>query len=130
MSDAEASDPHEVALRINDEDAGERLDKALAKAASGLPGLSRSRIVQLIGAGAVADPDGATVTDAKRKVKAGGIWHLVLPPPRPARPEPEDITLDIVHEDADLIVVGKPAGMVVHPAPGAETGTLDRKSVV
>ncbi|MBY8974225.1 RluA family pseudouridine synthase [Rhodobacteraceae bacterium NNCM2] len=124
MSDPEASDPQEVALNIAVEDAGQRLDKALAKAASDLPGLSRSRIAQLIDQGALADQSGATVTDAKRKVKAGETWYLALPAPVDAEPQAEAIPLDIVHEDDDLIVVNKPAGMVVHPAPGSETGTL------
>ncbi len=111
-------------LVVAPEDAGQRLDKALAKAASHLPGLSRSRLVQLIEQGAVADQSGATVTDTKRKVKPGAAWHLTLPEPVDALPKPEAIPLDIRHEDADLLVVNKPAGMVVHPAPGSDQGTL------
>jgi 23S rRNA pseudouridine1911/1915/1917 synthase len=98
-----------------------RLDKALAAADSGL---SRSRLAALIATGAVRRADGASVTDAKVKVKAGEAFDVIPPPPTPATPEPEAIPLSVVHEDDALIVIDKPAGMVVHPAPGAERGTL------
>jgi 23S rRNA pseudouridine1911/1915/1917 synthase len=113
-----------VELTVTGAEAGERLDKALAALAGGIPGLSRSRIAQLLAAGAVTDAAGATVTEAKRKVKPGETYALDIPPPLPIEPEAEDIPLAILHEDADLIVIDKPAGMVVHPAPGAERGTL------
>ncbi len=104
---------------------GSRLDKALTEAAA-TPGLSRSRIRALIEGGAVTrlSRPGGTVTDASGKVKGGEVLRIAVPPPLPAAPEPEDIPLDVVFEDAHLIVVEKPAGMVVHPAPGAYTGTL------
>ena len=86
--------------------------------------LSRSRIGQLIAAGALTGPDGATVAEPARKVKAGERYRLALPPPADPEPRPEAIPLAIAYEDEHLIVVDKPAGMVVHPAPGAETGTL------
>ncbi|MCL5778788.1 RluA family pseudouridine synthase [Limibaculum sp. FT325] len=111
-------------LAIPDAADGLRLDKALAEAAAGLPGLSRSRIADALAAGRVSDATGATVTAARRKVKAGEVFRLAMPAPAPARPEPEAIPLSVVHEDAHLIVIDKPAGMVVHPAPGAERGTL------
>ncbi len=104
---------------------GARLDKALTDAAA-RPGLSRSRIRMLIEAGEVerlSEPCG-TVTDASAKVKGAATFRLTLPPPVEAEPQPEDIPLSVVFEDAHLIVVDKPAGMVVHPAPGAWTGTL------
>ncbi len=104
--------------------AGERVDKALAALAAGTPGLSRSRIARLIAEGAVTGEAGETVTEAKRKVKPGEVYTLEIPPPAPIEPEPEDIPLEVLYEDADLIVVDKPAGMVVHPAPGAERDTL------
>ncbi len=107
--------------------AGERLDKALAALAAdtpGTPALSRSRIARLIAEGAVTGEAGETVTEASRKVKPGEVYTLEIPPPEPIEPEPEDIPLAIAYEDAELIVVDKPAGMVVHPAPGAERGTL------
>lgn len=97
-----------------------RLDKALADAAP----FSRSRLRALIEAGAVRREDGSLVTDPALKVKPGEAFVVIPPPLAPALPAPEPIALDIVHEDADLIVVDKPAGMVVHPAPGAMTGTL------
>ena len=111
-----------VELVIPPDAAGQRLDRTLV-AAQGL-GLSRSRINQLIAAGALTGPDGATVAEPARKVKAGERYRLALPPPSDPAPRPEAIPLAIVYEDEHLIVVDKPAGMVVHPAPGAETGTL------
>ncbi|MEM7507590.1 MAG: RluA family pseudouridine synthase [Pseudomonadota bacterium] len=113
-----------VELEIPASGDGMRLDKALALAARDGSGLSRSRLAQLIDAGAITDAVGRTVTDHKRKVKAGEGFTLILPPATPAEPQAEAIPLSVVFEDADLIVVDKPAGMVVHPAPGAETGTL------
>lgn len=113
-----------VELTIAYPEAGQRLDKALALLAADIPGLSRSRIAQLIAEGAVTDDSGETVTETKRKVKEGETFTLDIPPPQPIEPEPEDIPLSVLFEDADLIVIDKPAGMVVHPAPGAETGTL------
>lgn len=113
-----------VELTITGAEAGQRLDKALALLAGHIPGLSRSRIAQLIAAGAVSGRSGETVTEAKRKVKPGEIFTLDIPPAQPIEPAPENIPLTVVYEDADLIVIDKPAGMVVHPAPGAETGTL------
>ncbi len=101
---------------------GERLDKALAALAP--PGLSRSRLRALIEAGAVARAGGDPVREPKAQVKAGEAWEVAVPPPVPATPQPEAIPLRVIHEDAHLIVIDKPAGMVVHPAPGAETGTL------
>ena len=102
----------------------DRLDRALARSLPETAGLSRSRIAQLIAAGAVTDLAGGTVAEARRKVKPGERFVLDLPEPAPAAPEAEAIPLTILHEDADLLVVDKPAGMVVHPAPGAERGTL------
>jgi 23S rRNA pseudouridine1911/1915/1917 synthase len=113
-----------VELTITGSQAGQRLDRALALLAADIPGLSRSRIARLIADGAVSGDAGETVTEVRRKVKPGERFTLDIPAPQPIEPEPEDIPLAVVHEDADLIVVDKPAGMVVHPAPGAATGTL------
>ncbi|MCK5909979.1 MAG: RluA family pseudouridine synthase [Caulobacter sp.] len=99
--------------------AGQRLDKALAAL---LPDLSRARLQALIAEGRLS-LDGQLVADASRKAKAG-IYVLLVPPPIPADPEPEAIPLAVLYEDAHLIVVDKPAGMAVHPAPGSLTGTL------
>ena len=94
---------------------------AAAAEAAGLA-LSRSRITALLAEGAVScDGPAPKRTD---KAKAGASYRLTVPEPAPAEPEPEDIPLDVVHEDPHLIIVNKPAGMVVHPAPGAESGTL------
>ena len=99
--------------------AGQRLDKVLAPL---FPDLSRARLQALIGEGRLT-LDGQPVTDASRKAKAG-TYVLAVPPPAPADPEPEAIPLAVLYEDEHLIVVDKPAGMAVHPAPGTPNGTL------
>ncbi len=103
---------------------GERLDRALAACAEadGLA-LSRSRAKALIEAGHVR-VDGAVVVDPAAKIAAGARIELDAPPPAPATPVAQDIALDIVHEDDDLVVLDKPAGLVVHPAAGHAEGTL------
>lgn len=98
---------------------GGRIDKALADA---VPELSRGRIQALIADGRVSR-QGETVTDASAKAQAGD-YSLEVPPPVAADPEPEAIPLSVLFEDTDLIVIDKPAGMAVHPAPGSERGTL------
>jgi 23S rRNA pseudouridine1911/1915/1917 synthase len=100
-------------------EAGGRLDKALALA---LPALSRARLQALIAEGRVSF-DGAPVLDGSAKARAG-LYEIAVPPPAPADPRPETIPLGVLFEDTHLIVVDKPAGMAVHPAPGSETGTL------
>jgi 23S rRNA pseudouridine1911/1915/1917 synthase len=101
-----------------------RLDRALAEAVPAAAALSRSRLRALIEAGEVARAGGGTVTDPGTRVKAGERWRIGLPEPAPVRPEPEDLPLAVAFEDEHLIIVDKPAGMVVHPAPGATQGTL------
>jgi 23S rRNA pseudouridine1911/1915/1917 synthase len=103
---------------------GERLDKALAAAVPEGLGLSRSRLQALIEEGAVARPDGRMLVDPRLRVEPGAELVLTLPPLLPAMAAPEDIPLDVVFEDEALIVIDKPAGLVVHPAPGAHDGTL------
>lgn len=98
---------------------GERLDKALAAAA---PELSRARLQALMAEGAVS-LDGAAMTDASAKARPGA-YQILVPPPAPAIPEPQAIPLTVLFEDAHLIVVDKPAGMAVHPAPGSPDRTL------
>lgn len=100
--------------------AGMRLDKWLAQAR---PELSRTRLKALIEDGRITC-DGATIAEPARAVKPGQIFCLTVPPPEPAKPEPEDIPLKILYEDADLLVLEKPAGLVVHPAPGNPKATL------
>ncbi len=97
-----------------------RLDKACATA---FPGVSRSRLKALIEDSRVG-VDGGTITDPSAKVKPGQTLSLDLPPATPAEPVGEDIPLTVVYEDADLLVLDKPAGLVVHPAAGNPDGTL------
>lgn len=97
-----------------------RFDKLVAEA---FPDISRSRLKALIEAGAVA-VDGAVVTDAARKISGSLSLTVLVPPAEDAEPQGEDIPLDVVYEDDELIVIDKPAGLVVHPAAGNWTGTL------
>lgn len=97
-----------------------RLDKFLAKS---LPNFSRSQLQRLIAEGYVLLDD-IIVSDNSYKVKAGDVFQVSVPPAAEAEPIAEDIPLDIVYEDADLLVVNKPAGMTVHPAAGVSRGTL------
>lgn len=97
-----------------------RLDKWLAEA---LPEISRSRLKALIEAGQLR-LDGQTVTDASRKLKGGESCLLSVPDAEQAEPEAEAIPLMVVYEDDQLIVIDKPAGMVVHPAAGNHSATL------
>ncbi|MHA6690835.1 RluA family pseudouridine synthase [Devosia sp. A449] len=110
----------EVEVVVDADLAGLRLDAALAKAH---PVLSRSRIKDLILAGAVS-MNGKTVSEPKYRLTAGETIILLAPPPEDAEPHPENIPLDILYEDDQLIVINKPVGMVVHPAPGSPDGTL------
>jgi 23S rRNA pseudouridine1911/1915/1917 synthase len=107
-------------LTVAAEDAGERLDRVLAQRVAEL---SRSRHKALILAGRVAI-DGATIRDPGHRVNAGERIMLELPPAEDAAISPEDIALNVVFEDAELIVIDKPAGLVVHPGAGNWTGTL------
>lgn len=118
--DIEAPDGGEVRRAVAPEGAGERVDVWLAQL---WPDLSRSRVQGLIGAGKLS-ADGAPVTHAKDKPRAGATYALVLPPPEPAAPQPEVLPLNIVFEDAHLVVVDKAMGMAMHPAPGSMRGTL------
>ncbi len=116
-----------LAVVIPPEAAGQRLDRALAEALVQLQPddpPSRSRLKVLIEAGQVARSGGATVAEPSTKVKAGEAWSVTLPPPVPDAPLPQALALDVVYEDADLIVIDKPPGLVVHPAPGNPDGTL------
>jgi len=105
---------------ISAEDAGERLDRVLSRR---IPALSRSRLKALILAGQVTAA-GRTIRDPGQSVKSGDTVTVILPPPEPAKPAAENIPLDIVYEDDAIIVIDKPAGLVVHPAAGHGHGTL------
>ena len=87
------------------------------------PDFSRSRLQGLIDAGFVK-VNGEVAIKASAKVDEGDAIEVTFPPPVPAEPEPEDIPLDIIFEDDDILVINKPAGLVVHPAPGHNSGTL------
>jgi 23S rRNA pseudouridine1911/1915/1917 synthase len=106
-------------LTVEPEHDGMRLDQFLA---SVLPGQSRSQIQRLI------KDDKVRATTAHLRpsttVRAGMLVTVDIPPPAPATPEPEDLRLEVLYEDQDLVVVNKPAGMVVHPAAGHARGTL------
>ncbi len=104
--------------------AGERVDRFLAAAlAERLPGLTRSRLKSLIEEGRVR-LGGATLDEPSRRVKPGQVLLVTPAAPTPAEPEGQAMDLAVVYEDADLIVVDKPAGLVVHPAPGNPDRTL------
>jgi 23S rRNA pseudouridine1911/1915/1917 synthase len=101
-------------------DAGQRLDRFLS---ARLATLSRSRLQALMRQGGVS-LNGLAVTDPGRRVKSGDICSLEIPPPAPARPAAQAIPLTVVYEDAHLIVIDKPKGLAVHPAPGHPSRTL------
>ena len=105
---------------VTQEEAGERLDKFLR---AHLPELSRSRIKVLTDSGEVT-LNGARQPDVSYKVKTGDKIRLVEPEVRESKLTPEDIPLDVIHEDDDLIIINKPAGMTVHPAAGNYEHTL------
>ncbi|WP_435169615.1 RluA family pseudouridine synthase [Falsirhodobacter sp. 1013] len=100
----------------------DRLDKALALEVPEEAALSRSRLMKMIAAGEVLR-DGRPVA-AKDRVAEGDVLTLILSEPEEVEARPEAIPLVVVYEDDDLIVIDKPVGMVVHPAPGSPTGTL------
>jgi 23S rRNA pseudouridine1911/1915/1917 synthase len=102
------------------EAAGQRLDRWLTGTHGGH---SRSRLKALIEGGALT-VDGMTMTDPARRLRAGETVRLVEPPPVDPTPRPDAVPLTVVFEDAHVIVIDKPAGMVVHPAPGNPDRTL------
>jgi 23S rRNA pseudouridine1911/1915/1917 synthase len=121
MSKVEAQDaPVVQTTRIDVTKGGERLDRALAAL---MKDLSRSRLKALILAGHVAI-GGRTICDPSHRVNAGDAIAVAVPEAAPAEPGPENIPLAIVYEDADIVVIDKPRGLVVHPAAGNWSGTL------
>ncbi|MHB2165785.1 RluA family pseudouridine synthase [Alsobacter sp. R-9] len=120
MTERDHDDGDRLELVAGDGDKGERLDRFLARS---VPDLSRTRLKALVLAGRVAVA-GVTIDDPGRKLEAGAVVTLEVPPPEPAEPAAEDIPLAVVYEDDDLIVIDKPAGLVVHPAAGHDSGTL------
>ncbi len=104
-------------------DPPKRLDKALSRDVPEQASLSRSRLAKLIEAGAVT-VNGVVVTDARAKLDEDDAIQVQVDTAEESHIGPEDIPLDVVFEDDDLIVINKPSGMVVHPAPGTPGGTL------
>ena len=100
-----------------------RLDKALSRDVPVEASLSRTRLAKLIAEGSVT-LNGSVVTDPKHKVAGGETVVITVPVAEDSHIGPEDIPLEVIWEDDDLIVINKPAGMVVHPAPGTPNGTL------
>ncbi|WP_372884184.1 RluA family pseudouridine synthase [Shimia sp.] len=100
-----------------------RLDKALSRDVPEQAALSRTRLARLMSEGHVR-LNGAEARDPKGRVAAGDLVEITVPVAEESHIGPEAIPLVVVHEDDDLIVIDKPAGMVVHPAPGTPTGTL------
>ncbi|WP_343347153.1 RluA family pseudouridine synthase [Sphingomicrobium sp. XHP0239] len=109
---------HDIAIR--EDQRGWRLDRAVTDVVGTL---SRERVKKLIASGALEGTNGA-VRDPAIKLKGDERYILSVPAPRPHHAEPQDIPLTIVHEDDHLLVVDKPAGLVVHPAAGNPDGTL------
>ena len=116
----EETESEDGALEIlaEGEDAGKRADAFLAERTE----LTRSAAVRLMESGNVSV--NGRPADKKHKVKEGDRFEVILPESQPDDAQPENIPLDVVYEDGDIIVVNKPKGMVVHPAPGNPTGTL------
>lgn len=110
-----------IVLEAGADAAGQRLDQWLAARLG--PDMSRSRVQMLIKQGAVRI-GGRQVEETKRKMAQGDSVSVDMPEPEPAAPQGEDIALDVLYEDNALIVINKPAGLVVHPGAGNWTGTL------
>ena len=114
------TEPQIHRFTVQPEDAGERLDRWLA---GRLPSMSRSRLKQLIEGGNL-ESGGATLCQPSRKVLPGERFVLAIPPVEAPEPEAQHLPLSVIYEDAELIVIDKPAGLVVHPAPGNPDRTL------
>lgn len=109
-----------IEINLDDEHKGIRLDLVIA---SMLEDYSRSFVQKLFEKGAI-EVNGSLCTEKKRKAASGDVVRVTIPEPERLEVSAEDIPLEIVYEDEDVLVVNKPAGMVVHPAPGNYTGTL------
>jgi len=111
-----------ISVRIN-ADPPRRLDKALSRDVPEAAALSRSRLARLIAGGQIT-LNGMATTDPRARVAEGDIIEINVPEALESHIGPENIALDVLFEDQDLIVLNKPVGMVVHPAPGTPSGTL------
>jgi 23S rRNA pseudouridine1911/1915/1917 synthase len=115
----------ELQLTISPELAGQRLDKALTMLAAEKPELALSRVrLQALLADAHVMLNGKTTSDASRKVKEGDVYTVNLPAPESAKPKAQKIALNVIYEDKDILVIDKPSGLVVHPAPGNRDQTM------
>ncbi len=120
FDDDPATEGETVSVTLGADETGERLDRILP---AHLPTLSRARIQALIAEGRLSFEGGQVIHDGKHKARPG-VYELVVPAPVSAIPEPQDLPLKVLYEDAHLIVVDKPAGMAAHPGPGTPDGTL------
>ena len=109
-----------ISLTVGDAEGGARLDKWLSEK---IADLSRARIQSLLADGQIS-LDGRKIDEASYRVKSGERFHIRIPAPVDAVIRPENIPLNIIYEDEDLIVIDKPAGLVVHPGAGNWQGTL------
>jgi 23S rRNA pseudouridine1911/1915/1917 synthase len=112
--------PERHEITATPEEAGRRVDRLLADR---LPALSRSRLKGLIEAGHLT-ADGRKILEPARRVKAGQTFAIIVPEVAPAAPQAQAMALTVVYEDESIIVIDKPAGLVVHPAPGNPDRTL------
>jgi 23S rRNA pseudouridine1911/1915/1917 synthase len=117
----ETGECSEYDVEFSHSDEGKRLDSAIAER---LPEISRTGAQRLIEDGTVALNGGEAAPHKNYRVRHGDAAHISCPVRVPLKAGPEDIALSVVYEDSDVIVIDKPKGMVVHPAPGNETGTL------
>src|SRR5262245_18469379 len=117
--------PHRIA--VASDEAGRRHDRFLT---DHLPEMSRATVQSLIRSGQVKEARGATIKDAAHRVKQTEVYRIIVPEPKPAEPAAEKMALDIAHEDVSLIVIDKPAHLVVHPAAGHSSGTLVNALIV
>lgn len=120
MPQSHQPDAEPLSAEVDESHEGQRLDRFLSET---LPQLSRTRVQALIRSGHVAS-SGATIEDVKYRVKPGESFELCLPPAAETTLRGEDIALNVVYEDDALIVIDKPAGLVVHPGAGQPDGTL------
>lgn len=114
------SEIHEVTVE-NPADNGTRLDKLLALY---VPDLSRTRVQALLDEGRITRADGSVLASASMKVRLGDAFRITVPPAVTSEILPVEMPLDIIYEDDDILIINKPAGLTVHPAPGHHQDTL------
>ena len=120
MSIEDHEDAESIAFRVEEKDAGARIDQLITDA---VEQLSRSAAARLVREGEVSI-GGATIRKPAHRVEAGDRVEVVIPSPAPANIVSQDIPIRIIHQDDDLAIVDKPAGLVIHPAAGHASGTL------